>query len=262
MASAPPVYFVIPLKAPSQSSDPKVLITNLDNTLNSVFRSIDQNFKVILICQEHVDCAFRDDPRFIFLPANFPPEADPRAGDRDKYKKIRLAGVWLKEHETAGFYAMFLDADDLVDHNLVGHVRCGDNRAGYSIRNGYRFDCISGALALQAGTFHASCGSCYVGWFELDDLPSSFNDWTSHFSEFVRHSSREETAAKVGRMAEIVGFPAVTYLTNHAESTQMVRLGGRVRTLPQDAVIDAQRAEQILRESFGLELSSMSGHPE
>lgn len=249
-----PFIFAVPLKPKASSVDWNNVVRKLNDTLQSIFRSDEKNFLVVLACQDRPETPYFNDPRFIYLPVNFPPQKDRKFGDRDKYAKIRLIGSWILQQNVEESYVMFLDADDLVHKSLVRYVLQDDNKSGYGIRDGYRFDTVNCELALQTGNFHGSCGSCFVGHFKKDDYPTDENDLNSHFGQFVRHSIREELAQQKGKSPVAVPFPAVVYMMNHIESTQMARKDGEIRTLRHRDVMAKDDAAKILKDQFGYEI--------
>lgn len=67
---------------------------------------------------------------------SFPEPSIVREGGRDKARKRRFGAAWLwTALADADVYVMFLDADDLVHRDLVGHVLAG-GAGSYLVRSG------------------------------------------------------------------------------------------------------------------------------
>lgn len=138
---------------------------------------------------------------------------------------------------------MFLDADDLVDRELVGFLRSGDS--AFVVNQGYRYDAATGALRYQPH-FNEFCRSCFSAPFSRDDLPQTWTDRKATLSKFRGHSHYVSIAGSLGMQTAEVPFPAITYVINHTESLEFDRRGRK--SLVGD--IDPGKASEILRKSF------------
>lgn len=242
----PAFTFAIPVKPRAVSFDWNRVIGNLRATLDSVLASRNPDFRVLLAAHDDLDV--QADDRVAVLPVDFAHVAEPQAGFSDKQAKLRFIGSVLHAEGYEG-YVMYLDADDLVSRRLVGYVLEDDNRHGYLLRQGYRLDILSQNLTHQRVDFDKSCGSCFVGWFTNADFPEDYHDRTAYFCQFLRHTECFEVASRHGRPPVDVPFPAAVYVTNHADSLRMLKIGGRLRPVSdRDALTDGAR---ILATEFG-----------
>lgn len=172
-----------------------------------------------------------DDVHVVRVP--FARPVDRWEGSRDKGRKRRFIGAWLREHvKEPSLYVMFLDADDLVHGRLVSHVLNGGS-GSYVIDDGYVFANDTGLLVRRRHRFSEICGSSFVCRFELDELPRSWDDESALFSQFgvapeqPGHSEYPRVAGLAGRPAAPVPFPGVLYLANHSASHWSDKMGRR-----------------------------------
>ena len=252
--------FAVPLKARSACSDWEQAQANLRQTLRSAQQAGAGQAVAIVACHDEPDLRDLRGPDVQVLRVPFPEPDDPTQGTpsqggRDKAKKRRFIGAWLREALVEDeVYVMFLDADDLVHRDLVRHV-LGHPQKAFLVDKGYALDVTDGLLQHWRQSFHHACGSSFVCWFARDELPTSWEDVASPFSQFGTspdqrgHPEYDRAAADLGRPPAPFPFPAVVYLVHHAESFREAKGGGRRRTSPRDLIRPAS-ARKILNNEF------------
>lgn len=243
------VVFAIPLKPRSRSKDWGLVEHNLSVTLRSVRQSTNCNYMCAIAGHDRPDVDYRDDA--VFLPVDFPePTGLPEAG-RDKYRKLRHIGAWVRsvgaDEKTL---VMFLDADDLISSRLVDFA-LSTTADALVVRDGYRLDLSNGRIGAIDGDFHMRCGSSFFVRFQEEDFPLSWKDNQTYFGQMHGHMSRFEVASAAGKRVEAVPFRAVTYLINHADSLQLER--GRTKKVSKRSLVDA--GDTIAAE-FGFKVAS------
>jgi hypothetical protein len=218
------VIFAISLKAKSSSADWPLVEENLRRTLASVAASDDQRFHIVIA--GHTAPTIDWTPNITFLEAPFPAPKTRARGARDKHRKRALIGAWLRSRGRAMTKVVFLDADDLINRRLVGHLRASKARA-FIFTEGYCYTADRGALRPVPKLFHLMCGSSFAAEFSKADLPRSWEETDVPFRQFGKHGQSAETAAALGMTVERVPFPAAVYIVNHSESLIGVVWGRR-----------------------------------
>jgi hypothetical protein len=209
-------YFCIPLKPKTNSNNWNIVISNLKNTLNSIYNSSNQEYHVLIATKDPDDVSqIIDSDKTTLLTDDY----DFPNPHQDKYKKIRLMGSYIGNKEIDPIYCMFLDADDLIHKDLVKFVLSDNNLKGYTVYEGFMLD-ISKKELRRKPNFDQICGSCYIGYFFPEEMPESSNDTKSYFSRFTGHARYKQISSKNGRVPEKVPFPSVVYFKGHEESLE------------------------------------------
>jgi hypothetical protein len=182
--------------------------------------------------------------------------ADRWEGSRDKGRKRRFIGAWVRETlNDPSLYVMFLDADDLVHGRLVSHVLDGGG-GSYVIDDGYVLAEDTGFLVRRRQRFSEICGSSFVCRFERDELPRSWDDESALFSQFgvapeqPGHSEYPRVAGLAGRPAAPVPFPAVLYLANHDASHWSDKMGRRRDVEGSGDIVRPGIARRVVADDF------------
>jgi hypothetical protein len=249
--------FAVSLKPSSASSDWEQAQADLRRTIRSARAASGGHDAVVVVsCHEEPDLGDVAGADVHVLVVPFAKPADVWEGGRDRARKRRFAGAWLREVMNDGeIYVMFLDADDLVHRDLVGHVMQGGH-GSYLVTRGYFVDVAAGLVQQRRADFHRACGSSFVCRFGRGELPSSWEDVSAPFSGFGAspdqrgHQDYDQVAAELGRPPVALPFPAVAYLVNHPES-QWAAKGRGLRKLgdPFD-LVPPGAARRILAEEF------------
>lgn len=219
-SQVPAMIFAISLVGKQQAKSWTQTCENLKNTLQSIARSSDNRYEIWIACNdiEDVDLANLASTYSANLlrAEQLVTQQKRRIAVLDKEKKRRLIGAALRAQGKAG-YIMFLDADDLIHKNLVAHVLNSDNRRSYIATTGVTIDMLRNKIE-ETSNFDIRCGSCFVGYYEVNELPQNCGDITCYFSCFTRHSDFSCTAEAYGKPADEFPFPAVAYVTQHGSS--------------------------------------------
>ena len=243
------LVFAICLKSKRLSSDWDALSDMLSATLRSILASSDERFRVVVAGHEKPDIEAFNDPRVDFIEAPFPVPEQPSGHDR--WKKRVLIGAWLRKRTRERVRVMFLDADDLVHKQLVRAALRSSPRVSLIVDKGYRFDMRNGALQ-PIGKFDRRCGSCFIPAFARDELPRNWRDRGSAFAKFRTHAHFRALCAELGKPIETIDFFAVVYVTNHAESLEVMKKGMRDDLI--DSPLPPEQSRAILRNEFAYDL--------
>jgi hypothetical protein len=243
------LVFAICLKSKRLSSDWDALSKMLSATLRSILASSDERFRVVVAGHEKPDIEELKDPRVVFLESPYPVPEQPSGHDR--WLKRVVIGAWIRKRTRERVRVMFLDADDLVHKQLVRAALRSSPRVSLVIDKGYRFDMRNGALQ-PIGKFDRRCGSCFIPAFGRKELPRDWRDKRSAYAKFRTHAKYRALCAELGKPIETMDFFAVVYVTNHAESLEVMKKGMRDDLI--DSPLPAEQSREILRNEFAYDL--------
>jgi hypothetical protein len=244
--------FAIPLKARSASADWEAAQRNLRRTVRSAQAAAADDALIVVACHDEPDLT--SSPNVHVLPVPFPEPASRQDAGRDKARKRRSIGAWLRETLDGPVYVMFLDADDLVHRDVVRHA-LAEGHGSYLVDDAYSFDLRRRLLQHRPQGFPWARGSSFVCRFTPDELPTSADDTTSAFAQFGAspdqrgHLEYPELAAELGRPPVPFPFPASLYTVNHPESTWGRRTGAQRPVIPRELVWP-NAARRVLAEDF------------
>jgi hypothetical protein len=245
--------FAIPLKARSASADWEAAQRNLRRTVRSAQAAAGEDGRIIVACHDEPDLGDSADNAHVLRVA-FPEPTNMQDAGRDKARKRRAIGAWLRETVDGPVYVMFLDADDLVHRDVVRHA-LAEGYGSYLVNDAYSFDLSRRLLQHRPQGFPWARGSCFVCRFAVDELPTSVEDTTSPFAQFGSspdqrgHLEYPELATELGRPPVPFPFAAALYVVNHAESTWGRRTGAQRQVAPRELVWP-KAARRILAEDF------------
>jgi hypothetical protein len=253
--------FAIPLKGRDACADWEATQANLRRTIRAARAAAGAEGALLVIgCHDKPDLGDADGTDVHALTVPFRRPTDPAGGTRDKSRKRRFIGAWLRQElsPSVSLCVMFLDADDLVHRDLVAFVR-GSDGPSFIVDDGYIFDANVGLLFRIRVHFHRICGSSFICRFRWDELPTSWEDVTSPFAQFGSspeqrgHQDYDAVASELGKHPVPVPFPAVVYYANHAESLWIAKDRPRRRVSDPRDLLRRSVARQILTHDFNAE---------
>lgn len=186
------LYFVIPLRDASTTSDWRGVCRLLERTLASACGQIHPAYRVLVVCHKTPQ-GIHVPPNCDFIHVEFPPPNmdvvdDPKQRltlmRTDKGRKI-LHGLALSRKEPNS-YVMFLDADDLVSNRLAGFVAANAGANGWFIDRGYRMDENIRHVVFWRRRFYEECGSSYLIRSGLAPFPEQLDDTRDYSDYYVR----------------------------------------------------------------------------
>jgi hypothetical protein len=248
--------FAIPFKPRSACVDWSSAQANLRRTVRAAARAAAvDDATIVVACHDQPDLGDAADGAVHVLPVPFVEPTESGDRGRDKARKRRFIGAWLRERLNGdSIFVMFLDADDLVRKDVVRHV-LSTGHDSYLVRDAYSIDLTRLVLQHRQQGFSWARGSSFICRFARDELPTSADDLASPFSRFGAapeqsgHAEYPRLASELGRPPEPFPFPAVVYTVNHPESTWGQRSGSRRRLEPRDVVWPSE-ARRILAQDF------------
>lgn len=252
--------FGIPFKAKSFSKDWDKVCMNLEQTLFSLSKQSNLNFKVYIAAHEVPQINLYN-LNVEFLIAPFPPPKSIDEVGKDKGRKKRMIGAKLKKEKYDSVYFMHLDADDLIAPSLVDIIHNDDNKSGYLISRGYMYDVMNQAIAVcdeNHSVFWRHCGSSAILYIKNDELPKNYDDIHCYYSKFKSHSKYVNVANEYGRsFTELDSYLAV-YMVNHGENNRIFKVkGGRkINYVKRNIITDENRIEEILLDFPQLKINN------
>jgi hypothetical protein len=232
--------FAIPIAPRRDDAQWANLEELLAATLRSILNQSEPGFRVFIAGHERP--ALLDamtDPRISFLAVTHPRPTTDKDRRLDKFRKRWAIAVEVRK--LGGSYFMYLDADDYVHRDLVGHVLSDDNGAGYFIPEGMVLDHRNRTIAPVPGVwdlpFNEVCGSSGIVCFAPGDLPK--RPYPEQFFRFglffrVRNHHFFQDGVVRGKSMTPVPFGAAVYSINNGLNLSNVL----VRT--------AKRQEQLI----------------
>ena len=213
--SAVPFWFVIPLRSAKTAQSWDRVCADLRATVTSLLRQTDPRFRIILSCAEMPDMGGIVDERIEIISQRYDVPVDFAGYARDKMLKKRAAAYRVRQG--GGGYVMLVDADDLVNTELVSYVLRDDNRAGYFIKRGFLLYTATNRTE-EIEDFWRKCGTSYVCWFDPAELPAGDDSPETPFDAFKNHRLAVETAASQGKSLAALPFAGAVYRLESGEN--------------------------------------------
>lgn len=230
------VIYVIPLISAAVASDWKFVISNLNNTLKSLLRQTSNQLQIIIVSHDDLTGIVPDDEKITNLVVDFPIPEDPKKRGHDKSKKLRFAGVWMRQSGYDGDYVFFLDADDWVDKRTTAELLRLDSDA-YLMAGGYKFDLKNKLIGRVYKAFFMICGSCFVSSIAASEFPRDMEDGNSYYSRISgSHASRASMAIVYDKKVTPIYTPFVAYVFNHEASLEVAAGKRKISSSSQQSI--------------------------
>ena len=190
--------FAIPLISKRNSRNWQITLDLLSDTLNSALNQSDPNFMILLCCNDAIDIPLLKDRRLIVSIITDPATPDDEQASvdiqlKDFGHKKNILTQLAEDHNAS--YLMYLDADDLVHHDLVKWVREADPTYGCILRSGLIMDYISRKYITIPGQhigvshFDILCGSSII--LTLPEAENRQADWPAQYMSKGHHFARQ-----------------------------------------------------------------------
>ncbi|MFR1810084.1 MAG: hypothetical protein ACLSWP_00935 [Terrisporobacter sp.] len=172
------IIFAIPFRARETTKNWEGCIKRLNNTIKSIFNQTDDEFKVIVACNDIPKLEKDYDNRLEFIKTDIAIPHSWIEMARDKFYKLTVIAVRIREilleqdNPNNGIYVMPVDADDLLNCNIAKYVKEHPNENGFVSKDGYVY--YKGKKYFRIyKELHTFCGSCNIIKMYLDDLPKN-----------------------------------------------------------------------------------------
>jgi len=204
------MVFIIPVKSAVISPSWEKFSRLFDRCIRSVCQQTDQDFKVVVVCNEKPLTDFVH-PNLHYLQVDFTPPT-PEATDAfiglhspkeaDKAKKIIAGFEYAQRFETT--HIMVVDADDCISNTIVEFVKKNPDIDGWYSNMGYVYKEGSKLIFKKTDDFSSLCGTCLI-------VKPQFLKGLVSPELYFRHPKR--TLANGHRMTPLP-FPAAVYTIN------------------------------------------------
>ncbi|WP_299129285.1 glycosyltransferase family A protein [uncultured Winogradskyella sp.] len=163
------ISFIVPVKSEQVTSDWLKFSQYVEATLISICNQTDQNFKVIVVCNEKPQINF-EHPNIHYVEVDFEPpvrrdsESDKslnRRRELDKGGKLKIGVNYATENFDTD-YIMTVDSDDFISNKIAGFVNeSGTELPGWYTKNGY-IHLDGKPFLLATYKFSYLCGSSVI----------------------------------------------------------------------------------------------------
>ncbi len=204
------MIFIIPVKSAQISPSWEKFSKIFERTLKSVCQQTDQDFKVVVVCNEKPLTKFSH-PNVYYHSVDFPPPTPEATKDftglhspkeADKAKKI-IAGLdYAKQFNSS--HTMVVDADDCINRNIVSFIKKNSTTDGWYSKSGYVYKEGSKLIFKKTDKFNSLCGTSLI-------VKSEFVKGLITPDLFYQHAHRTlENGVKMSPLP----FPAAVYTIN------------------------------------------------
>jgi hypothetical protein len=204
------MVFIIPVKSAVISPSWEKFSRLFERSVRSVCQQTDQDFKVVVVCNEKPLTNF-EHPNLYYLEVDFTPPT-PEASDEfiglhspkeaDKAKKILAGFEYAQRFDTT--HVMVVDADDCVSNRIVEFVKRNPNIDGWYSNMGYVYKEGSKLIFKKMDDFSSLCGTCLI-------VKPEFLKGLVSPEMYFRHPKR---TLENGYKMKTLPFPAAVYTIN------------------------------------------------
>ena len=184
--------FITSLRHPNNCNSYERIGYLLKKTLQSVCNQTNDNFKVLVVCNELPNIEVS--PQVEFLVVEFPapskltkPETGMGAIRIDRGSKYMAGLVFAHRYNPS--FVMFFDADDYVSSQIVNHVSSHPVRSGWFVKTGYQYKYGDSCLS-RLDEFHQHCGTSLIYPYDLLEVPAELTG-NSSFLSIQKHTDEK-----------------------------------------------------------------------
>ncbi|MCC3374219.1 hypothetical protein [Cohnella sp. REN36] len=220
------VAFAISLKSKAVSRNWNNVQSNLAKTLRSILNNTDPHFRVIVAGHERPNIKEMRHKRVTWLPVNFLAPLNPKGFSKDKIRKRKVIGAYLRKKGFSGYFMPF-DSDDWAHRRLVQYVRSQPSGKNFVINTGMMVNLVKKEVWLRKKRFYIGCGSSAVFYFANKDFPRTPKTKSAKKKPFnlvlKGHTKVIRNLRASRRPFKIVHFPLVTWVLGHGDNNSMLK---------------------------------------
>lgn len=216
------LIFCIPLRSKEVSKDWNKVSLLFNRTLESVYNQTNENFKIFVACHQipTLNQKYDDRVQFIIMNTKIPSTYMDMMWDKDTkiFTCQNAARKYLTEQKFEGAYFMNVDSDDLISNKLAEFINKKATKRVYTSRYGFIY--FEGHTYMKkARRLERTCGSCFVIYLDLDQLPVDDEGYLSNKIDkcpFTPHHSdlRYKLIKVKGWSHAFIPFPTTIYIVN------------------------------------------------
>src|SRR5689334_11587727 len=162
------LVFIVPLQAPSASSNWPLVSQLACRSIGSLLNQTDDRFSIILVCNQP-PIGLPMHPKLTVIQRDFPAPGPGEARMTDKWRKVRVGLVAARE--LAPCHIMVVDADDCVSRQLATFTAANPDANGWIFSKGYLHDEGSRLIYYHPTSFDSFCGTSNIVRATPDELP-------------------------------------------------------------------------------------------
>ncbi|MGE2729244.1 glycosyltransferase family A protein [Mycolicibacterium vaccae] len=224
------LVFITTLRHPHNSSDYRRVEALLQDTLWSVGRQTDRDYRVVIVGNQQP--AFALPERTEFVEVDFPPPSrvnGPQTGPAsviwDKGTKTAIGLMAAQKFRPD--YVMPFDADDFVHRDIAQFANARPGTGGWVVSRGLMYSRARNAYALRR-KFYRICGTSFIVPMEAYEIPPELDvsatqrDIADAFGERLEHILEHGFAfdwwRKHGRVLQALPFAGAVYHVDTGEN--------------------------------------------
>ncbi|WP_040950982.1 hypothetical protein [Gorillibacterium massiliense] len=219
------VAFAISLKSKIVSQNWDNVQSNLAKALRSILNNADPHFRVIVAGHEKPNIKELRHERVTWLPVNFPPPSNPKGFSKDKIRKRKVIGAYLRKIGFSGYFMPF-DSDDWAHHRLVQYIRSQPSGKDFVIDTGMMVNLVNKEVWSRK-KFYKGCGSGAIFYFANKDFPltpETNSVKKKPFKLVLRaHPKVIQNLRALHRPYKIVKLPLVTWVLGHGDNNSIIK---------------------------------------
>ncbi|MGN2275047.1 hypothetical protein [Priestia megaterium] len=244
------IAFGISLKSKAVSQNWNKVQSNLSKTLRSILHNTDQHFRIIIAGHDKPNINELQHERVKWLPVEFPSPISSEGFSRDKIRKRKVIGEYLKKVGFSGYF-MPVDADDWIHHRFVEYIRAQPFSSAFILEKGLILN-IGRKEIWQTNGFYKRCGSNALFYLSSDDFLNTNNKKDSIFTILALkpHPKSPQRLEKLNRSYRMITHSLVVWVLGHGDNNSILKgkIGQRISA--KDYHIDGEKNEEWLYDYF------------
>lgn len=220
------IAFAISLKSKKVSRNWGKVQVNLARTLRSILRSTDRNFLIVIAGHEKPNIPELRHKRVTWLEVKFAPPSNAAGFTRDKMRKRKVIGAYLRKSGFSGYF-MPLDADDWIHRRFVEYVRSRPRANAFILKSGFMANMSQKQMWFRKDRFYIGCGSSAVFYLSNKDLPKSSKSKKLRKIPFQMtlkaHPKVMQHLSRFKKKYKLIKLPFVTWVLAHGDNNSMIK---------------------------------------
>jgi hypothetical protein len=215
------ICFVMALKSKAVSSNWSRVCQLCEAAVQSAYRQVDPDFKMILVCHDSPDLKEKYDERLEILPVELPvPTLDDKGGRqsstmKDKWTKLQFGLIHAGRLRPS--FVMLMDADDLISNRIAAWAHAHPRSNGGVIHYGYSYH--PGDRYVEAIN-DFDCGTNAIVNARSIKFPSDMSQPSAEACTILRWGCHviEDEMRKSGTPLDVIPFRAGVYIIGHGDN--------------------------------------------
>ncbi|PZE21643.1 glycosyltransferase family A protein [Paenibacillus xerothermodurans] len=218
------VAFGISLKSKRVSRNWGRVQTNLARTLRSILNNTDSHYRVVVAGHEKPRIKELKHRKVHWLSVKFKRPTGPGGFSRDKMRKRRVIGAYLRKVGYSGYF-MPLDADDWIHYRFVELIRKLPKADAFIFRSGLMINVVRKEVWWRKDRFFIGCGSSAMHHFKTKDFPRKPNSSRKvAFGMVLKdHKKVSQHVTRRRRRYCMVELPLITWVLAHGDNNSMLK---------------------------------------